>query len=92
MQFYTSFEDNQNVYILSELAPEGQLYKKMQERGRFSEKACSIIIENILEAVAHLHHRKILHRDIKPENVVLVEGVAKLCDLGWSVEMEGNLR
>jgi serine/threonine protein kinase len=66
VQFYTSFEDSSNIYILFELVPDGQLYKKLQDRGRFSEKTTSIICKNILEAVAHLHHKNILHRDIKP--------------------------
>lgn len=46
-----------------------------------------------------MHHKGIIHRDIKPENIVLIQvlqdltqGVAKLCDLGWSVKADHNLR
>jgi serine/threonine protein kinase len=32
-----------------------------------------------------MHEKSIAHRDIKPENIVISsEGVAKLCDFGWS--------
>jgi serine/threonine protein kinase len=32
-----------------------------------------------------MHEKSIAHRDIKPENIVICsEGVAKLCDFGWS--------
>ena len=39
-----------------------------------------------------MHEKQIIHRDLKPENIVLIyvffilfQGIAKLCDFGWSV-------
>lgn len=26
-----------------------------------------------------------MHRDIKPENILVNNGIAKLCDFGWSI-------
>lgn len=36
-----------------------------------------------------MHERSVAHRDIKPQNIVISsEGVAKLCDFGWSAVVE----
>ena len=46
-------------------------------------------LKNVIEALSYMHDRSIAHRDIKPENIVLTtEGVAKLCDFGWSALVE----
>ena len=46
-------------------------------------------LKNVIEALSYIHDRSIAHRDIKPENIVLTtEGVAKLCDFGWSALVE----
>jgi len=40
-----------------------------------------------------MHDKSIAHRDIKPENIVIsTEGVAKLCDFGWSAVVETSRR
>jgi serine/threonine protein kinase len=42
-------------------------------------------LRDIIEALTYMHDKSIAHRDIKPENIVISsEGVAKLCDFGWS--------
>jgi serine/threonine protein kinase len=42
-------------------------------------------VKDIIEALTYMHEKSIAHRDIKPENIVISsEGVAKLCDFGWS--------
>ena len=48
-------------------------------------------LRDIIEALAYLHEKSIAHRDIKPENIVISsEGVAKLCDFGWSALVESS--
>lgn len=43
---------------------------------------CLNIINQILDAVEHLHKNDLLHRDIKPSNILFIDGIAKLADIG----------
>lgn len=50
---------------------------------RLAHKSALSIAEDILDAVAFAHSKRIVHRDIKPENVILFEdGRACLADFG----------
>lgn len=68
---YGYFDDEENLYLLEELAGDGQLYRLLKKKEKFSEEATAFIIKQVLEAVGHLHKNKIFHRDIKPENIVI---------------------
>jgi serine/threonine protein kinase len=48
VQFYTNREDNENIYIIEELATDGHLYNKLLKKGRLSEQIVSSICNNIL--------------------------------------------
>lgn len=37
-----------------------------------------------------MHRQRIIHRDIKAENILQNNGVFKICDLGFSKQMEGE--
>lgn len=71
ISMYGYFDDEENLYLLEELACDGQLYARLKEKGKFGEEATSFIVRQILEVVRYLHKNKILHRDIKPENIVI---------------------
>ena len=46
------------------------------------ERAIDIYIK-VLEAMSHIHKKKIIHRDIKPENILIDGGgIIKLADFG----------
>lgn len=66
VEMYGCFHDKDNIYILMELAPEGELYNKLKQKERYSEEAAAFIIKNLLSSVNYLHSLKLLHRDIKP--------------------------
>jgi serine/threonine protein kinase len=44
----------------------------------------------MVKALYYIHKRRIVYRDLKPENIVIKNGVYKLCDLGWAVEISNK--
>ncbi|MBL9199787.1 MAG: protein kinase [Opitutaceae bacterium] len=51
-------------------------------RGRLPAAECLAHGVALAQGLAELHGRGLVHRDIKPSNVVIVEGRAKLADIG----------
>jgi serine/threonine protein kinase len=76
-----------------ELAEGGELFEKIVEMHKFSEKQAASLMKKILSSVKHLHEHGICHRDLKPENFLFSdnssEGEIKLIDFGLS-ELELN--
>lgn len=51
----------------------GDLFEKIQKKGKFSEREAALIIEQVLQALNHCHYKQICHRDLKPENIVFAK-------------------
>jgi serine/threonine protein kinase len=67
----------------------GTLFDFLNEVYHLGVKETIEYLRDIIEAIVYLHEKSIAHRDIKPENIVIsTEGVAKLCDFGWSAVIE----
>lgn len=49
-------------YIVTQLALGGELFDRICERGRFTEKDASQTIRQVFEAVDYLHGRNVVHR------------------------------
>lgn len=49
-------------YIVTELATGGELFDRICEQGKFTEKDASQTIKQVLGAVDFLHHNNIVHR------------------------------
>ncbi|KAJ1672944.1 Calmodulin-dependent protein kinase cmk2, partial [Spiromyces aspiralis] len=64
------FESSTKYYLVFEVCTGGELFQKIFERGRFSEKDALPIMRVCFEALAYLHANNIVHRDIKPENLL----------------------
>lgn len=71
MRLYGTFEDDQCVYIASELCDGGQLFDAIIEAGVLSEYVASRLFKQMMSAVSYIHFKFICHRDLKPENFLL---------------------
>jgi len=71
-----------------ELAQGGELFDKIVQSKRFSERRAAQLMKKILSAIKHLHEHQICHRDLKPENFLFAdntpESEIKLIDFGLS--------
>ena len=82
------FEDNEKLYLIMELAPNGNLYNLIQNNIKEKVKNMVLIkklIVQSIEIIKYLHSKNIVYRDIKPENLLLDNDYnIKLCDYGWA--------
>jgi len=92
VRFVDWFESRDKYYIVTQLATGGELFDRICEQGRFTEKDASQTIRQVLEAVDYLHDNNVVHRDLKPENLLYLTcnphsdlvladfGIAKMLD------------
>ena len=77
-----------SLYIILELADGGELFDKILEKIKFSEKEAKLHFYQMVSAVQYLHKKNIAHRDLKPENILLSDDDAnpliKISDMGLS--------
>lgn len=92
VKFVDWFESRDKYYIVTELATGGELFDRICEQGKFTEKDASQTIKQVLSAVDYLHSKDVVHRDLKPENLLYLTrepqsdlvladfGIAKMLD------------
>ncbi|KFY09460.1 hypothetical protein V491_08150 [Pseudogymnoascus sp. VKM F-3775] len=92
VKFVDWFESRDKYYIVTQLATGGELFDRICEQGRFTEKDASQTIRQVIEAVDYLHGKNVVHRDLKPENLLYLTadahsdlvladfGIAKMLD------------
>ena len=89
VKFYGCFEEKEDVYLVLEYMNGGTLFDYLNEVNYLGVREAVEYLRDIIEALVYMHEKSIAHRDIKPENIVISsEGVAKLCDFGWSAVVE----
>ncbi|KAF4449979.1 CAMK/RAD53 protein kinase [Fusarium austroafricanum] len=79
-----TFNERDRVYLVLELAPEGELFNYIVMKQKLSEDESRKLFVQLFQGVKYLHERNIVHRDIKPENILLVDKNlhVKLADFG----------
>ncbi|EXJ79075.1 CAMK/RAD53 protein kinase [Capronia epimyces CBS 606.96] len=79
-----TFDEPDGVYLILELAPEGELFNLIVSKQRLTEAETRRVFIQLFQGTKYLHERGIVHRDIKPENILLTDKnlSVKLADFG----------
>lgn len=78
-----SFHDEQNLYMVMEFLPGGDLMSLLMKEDTFSEEATRFFMAEAAHAISCVHALGYIHRDIKPDNMLLdARGHLRLTDLG----------
>ena len=81
-RLYNTIYETDKVYLITELAKDGDLFEYVHERGCLSEEESRHFFRQIITAVDYLHCQGIVHRDLKLENILLHKRQVKLIDVG----------
>jgi len=91
LRLVASFDDSAYFYMLLEYCERGALRSIVQEApgGRLGEQEAAFYFEQIAQGVEWMHRHSWIHRDLKLENMLVTAGgELKICDFGWSAEVE----
>lgn len=87
-----AFQDKENLYLVMEYLPGGDLLGLMIRHGAFDEELAKFYLAEIALALNALHSLGFVHRDIKPENLLLDRcGHLKLGKLSLKIILNVNL-
>ena len=86
LKLYTTYKDNDHLYMLLELVQGGELFSRLQSNGgRVGVRDAQFYGAGVLDAFEHLHSKHILYRDLKPENLLIdSKGYIKVVDFGFA--------
>ena len=78
-----SFQDEENLYLVMEYLPGGDLMNLLIKKDILSEDDSRFYTAEMILAIESVHNLNYIHRDLKPDNVLLGEdGHIKLTDFG----------
>lgn len=83
VRLYYTFQDEQSLYFVLDLASSGELLGVLKRTTTFDEECTRFYAAEILDTIAYMHSRGVIHRDLKPENVLLDNQMhVKITDFG----------
>jgi len=94
IKLFEHFEDHKNIYLVMELCTGNELFDRIIDESRLSERQSAIIMRQVFRALSYMHECHVMHRDLKPENFLFstkesVETTTlKLIDFGLSRQFE----
>ena len=84
-----AFQDNKNLYLITDFLPGGELFFHLKKSAGFKEKVVKFYMSQVLLALEFMHKNNYIYRDLKPENILIdKEGNIKLTDFGLSKIMK----
>eukprot|EP00884_Botryococcus_braunii_P017194 jgi/Botrbrau1/4158/Bobra.0192s0026.1 len=75
LQLLGVYEDEQSVYVVTELCKGGDLDALLKVRGHLTEWETAKVAHDILQVLCECHRQNICYADIKPANFLLKEAV-----------------
>ncbi|KAL7734495.1 hypothetical protein ACLKA6_010814 [Drosophila palustris] len=91
LQLYTFFQDANYVYLVLELADNGELHRYMNQQMKrpFTEEEASSILRQVVAGLLYLHSHNIMHRDISLSNLLLTRDMqVKIADFGLATQLK----
>ncbi|KAH8295787.1 hypothetical protein KR018_009075 [Drosophila ironensis] len=90
LQLYTFFQDANCVYLVLELAENGELQRYKNHIGRpFTEAEAASILKQVVAGLLYLHSHNIMHRDISLSNLLLSREMhVKIADFGLATQLK----
>ncbi|XP_011693003.1 PREDICTED: serine/threonine-protein kinase 32B [Wasmannia auropunctata] len=89
VNLWFSFQDEEDLFMVSDLLLGGDLRYHIQQDVVFSEKSVVLFVAEIALALDYLQTHRIIHRDIKPDNILLdEEGHAHVTDFNIATVLE----
>ena len=87
------FETKDMLYLVMEMARGGEMFGRIAERGKFTERDAANCFRQVLEAIGHMHARGMVHCDLKPENILYEDDTdkqIKIADFGFAQFIPGG--
>lgn len=92
VQLYDVFENVDTLFLVMELCPGGELFDRITDKSRYSERDAAFVLRQILEGLAFMHSQKIAHCDLKPDNFLFSskdkKADLKIIDFGMSKKLK----
>lgn len=99
IKYFDTYHSKSNLYIVTELVTDGDLYEFISQKETISERQASTIMAMLFKCVEYLHSVGVIHRDLKPENILLVLNKEKnavvslkLIDFGLAKQVDSHTK
>jgi len=84
VRFMDVYQTSNNMYIITEYCPDGDLRGYLKKRKRLPEQEAINFLKDILRGFEYMSKRDIMHRDLKPANILVSNGKLKISDFGFA--------
>lgn len=88
------FDCQKTFYMVMEEMSGGELFDRIVEKEKYSEKEASLVVEKLARALLYCHAKGIAHRDLKPENLLYQstdpDAEIKIADFGLAKLVKGD--
>ena len=89
IQLQGTYEDKKAIHLVMELCEGGELFDRIIEKGKYTERGAAKLCRTIVDVVRICHSLGVMHRDLKPENFLFLNkdenSPLKCIDFGLSV-------